>query len=111
TLDLFEHSPHFAEELIRVPELLDDVARAGDASVLGSPPDTAGELRLWYRQEMVGIQSASGCLSEAIFETLLRTSDLADAVIAKVYEIAVAETRALNPPLEADPHWTNQMSV
>jgi len=111
TLDLFEHSPHFAEELIRVPELLDDVARVGDTSAQGKPPDTAAELRLWYRHEMVRIQSASVCLSEPIFETLLRTSDLADAVIAKVYDIAVAETHALNPPLEAAGDWTNQMSV
>ena len=55
-----------------------------------SPPDSVGELRRWYRREMVRIQAASVCLSEPIFETLLRTSDLADAVIAKVYDIAVA---------------------
>jgi len=60
----------------------------------------------------VRIQAASLCLSEPIFETLLRTSDLADAVIAMVYDIAVAETRgadaaALNGPCE----WANQMSV
>ncbi len=71
TLDLFEHSPHFAEELIRAPELLDDVGRAADTSVLGPPPDTASELRRWYRREMVRIQTASVCLSEPIFETLV----------------------------------------
>ncbi len=111
TLDLFEHSPHFAEELIRAPELLDDVARAADTSVLGRPPDTAGELRLWYRRGMVQIQTASVCLSEPIFETLLRTSDLADAVIGKVYEIAVAETRASHTQPNAAHDWSNQMSV
>jgi [glutamine synthetase] adenylyltransferase / [glutamine synthetase]-adenylyl-L-tyrosine phosphorylase len=110
TLDLFEHSPHFGEELIRAPELLDDVAQAADASALGSPPDTAGDLRLWYRREMVRIQAASVCLSEPIFETLLRTSDLADSVIAKVYDIAVAETRASQAP-DANHAWSNQMSV
>ena len=110
TLDLFEHSPHFAEELIRAPELLDDVGRAADTSVLTVPPDTAGELRRWYRREMVRIQTASVCLSEPIFDTLLRTSDLADAVIAKVYEIAVAETCAAHPPNAAQA-WSNQMSV
>jgi len=110
TLDLFEHSPHFAEELIRAPELLDDVARVADASVLAPPPDTAADLRRWYRREMVRIQSASVCLSEPIFETLLRTSDLADAVIAKVYDIAVAETRASHPPNAAQDR-SNQMSV
>ncbi len=110
TLDLFEHSPHFAEELIRAPELLHDVARVADPSVLGASPDTVGELRRWYRSEMVRIQAASVCLSEPIFETLLRTSDLADAVIAKVYDIAVAETRASQPP-DAKQAWSNQMSV
>jgi len=110
TLDLFEHSPHFAEELIRSPELLNEVARAADTQVLDPPPDSVSDLRLWYRREMVRIQAASICLSEPIFETLLRTSDLADAVIAKVYEIAVAETRAAHPP-DASRHWSNRMSV
>ena len=110
TLDLFEHSPHFAEELIRAPELLEDVGRAADMSVMSPPPDTAGELRLWYRREMVRIQTASVCLSEPIFETLLRTSDLADAVVAKVYDIAVAETRASHAP-NATHEWSHQMSV
>jgi glutamate-ammonia-ligase adenylyltransferase len=34
------------------------------------------------------------CLSEPIFDTLVRTSELADAVIARVYDIAVAEARS-----------------
>ena len=37
TLDLFEHSPYFAEELIRTPELLDEVARAGGHQRSGRP--------------------------------------------------------------------------
>jgi glutamate-ammonia-ligase adenylyltransferase len=110
TLDLFEHSPHFAEELIRAPELLNEVARAAHTPVLNSPPDSVSDLRLWYRREMVRIQAASICLSEPIFETLLRTSDLADAVIAKVYDIAVAETRASHAP-EAARDLSDQMSV
>ncbi|MEO8051823.1 MAG: glutamine-synthetase adenylyltransferase [Acidobacteriota bacterium] len=111
TLDLFEHSPHFAEELIRTPELLDEVARAGGASALGVPPDAVGDLRRWYRREMVRIQVASVCLSEPIFETLLRTSDLADTVIAKVYDIAVAETLASHPPPISSHGQSNQMWV
>ena len=35
TLDLFEHSPYFAEEFIRMPELLDEVARATSSSSSG----------------------------------------------------------------------------
>jgi len=67
-------------------------------------------LRRWYRREMVRIQAASICLSEPIFDTLVRTSELADAVIARAYEIAVAEVRASRPPLDpqylpADQMW------
>jgi len=91
-LDLFEHSPYFAEELIRTPELLDEIA-AG-TQVDGAPPASASELRRWYRREMVRIQASSICLSEPIFDTLVRTSELADTVIARVYDIAVSEARA-----------------
>jgi len=91
-LDLFEHSPYFAEELIRAPELLDEIATT--PAVATVPPASASELRRWYRREMVRIQTSSVCLSEPIFDTLVRTSELADAVIARVYDIAVAEARA-----------------
>jgi len=47
---------------------------------------------------MLRRQAASVCLSQPIFETLSRTSELADAVIARAYEIAIAETRATRPP-------------
>jgi glutamate-ammonia-ligase adenylyltransferase len=109
--DLFEHSPYFAEELIRSPELLNEVARVEEPPGLSAPPDTASELRLWYRREMVRIQAASICLSEPIFDTLVRTSELADAVIARTYAIAVAEVSAARPP--SDPRYapSNQMWV
>ena len=94
-LDLFEHSPFFAEELIRTPELLDDVAavRTLDSAAAAhlSAPAAAADLRRWYRREMVRIQTASICLAEPVFDTLIRTSDLADAVIARAYTIAVSE--------------------
>ena len=96
-LDLFEHSPYFAEELIRTPELLDEIA-ADFARRRLRRPTIASELRRWYRREMVRIQAASICLSEPIFDTLVRTSELADAVIARVYDIAIAEARASHPP-------------
>jgi [glutamine synthetase] adenylyltransferase / [glutamine synthetase]-adenylyl-L-tyrosine phosphorylase len=91
-LDLFEHSPYFAEELIRTPELLDEIATT--PLVATPPPSSASELRRWFRREMLRIQASSICLSEPIFDTLVRTSELADAVIARVYDIAVAEARA-----------------
>jgi [glutamine synthetase] adenylyltransferase / [glutamine synthetase]-adenylyl-L-tyrosine phosphorylase len=109
TLDLFEHSPHFAEELIRTPELADEIARAADP--LDPAPATMPEVRRWYRRMMVRIQAASICLAQPVFETLLRTSELADAVIARAYEIAIAETHASHPPAGADYRPSNQMWV
>ncbi|MGA3187967.1 MAG: glutamine-synthetase adenylyltransferase [Bryobacteraceae bacterium] len=94
-LDLFEHSPYFAEELIRTPELIDVVSGAlpeGDA------PHDARELRRWYRREMLRIQTASICESQPIFETLERTSALADTVISRAYEIAVNDVWGPSPP-------------
>ncbi len=110
-LDLFEHIPYFAEELIRTPDLLDEVAHAAEMLAPGAPPATVTDLRLWYRREMVRIQSASVCLSEPIFDTLFRTSELADAVIARVYEIAVAEARVSHPPASLPDRRTDQMWV
>jgi [glutamine synthetase] adenylyltransferase / [glutamine synthetase]-adenylyl-L-tyrosine phosphorylase len=110
TLDLFEHSLYFAEELIRTPELIEELGRAADPE-RAAPPSSMTELRRWYRREMIRIQAASIGLSEPIFDTLTRTSELADAVIARAYEIAIAETRAARPP--ADPRYepSNQMWI
>ncbi len=104
TLDLFEHSPYFGEELIRAPELLDDVAEAHSPLLEEEPvPGDAAGLRHRYRREMVRIQVESICRSQPIFDTLARTSELADAVIARAYEIAVADVLAASPP--ADPRY------
>jgi len=111
TLDLFEHSPYFAEELIRTPELVDQIARAGDASATTASPPSMGELRRWYRGEMLRIQAASVCYAQPIFDTLARTSDLADAVIARAYEIAIRETGATHPPSDAAYRPAGQMWV
>jgi glutamate-ammonia-ligase adenylyltransferase len=94
TLDLFENSPYFGEELIRSPELIDVVAGSSNQE---SPQD-ARELRRWYRREMLRIQTASICQSQPIFETLEHTSALAGSVIARAYEIAVADVWGPSPP-------------
>lgn len=94
TLDLFEQSPYFAEELIRTPELIDAVG--------GTPAEAtahdAPELRRWYRREMLRIQTASICESEPVFQTLERTSALADTVISRAYDIAVADVWGTSHP-------------
>jgi glutamate-ammonia-ligase adenylyltransferase len=98
TLDIFEHSPYFAEELIRTPELLEEIGRRPGEE---SAPRQIGDLRRWFRRQMVRIQAESLCLGHPIFETLVRTSGLADSVIATAYEIACGEVLAAHPP--ADP--------
>jgi glutamate-ammonia-ligase adenylyltransferase len=110
TLDLFEHSPYFAEELIRAPELIEEVGRAAEPG-RAAPPFSMMELRRWYRREMIRIQAASIGLSESIFETLTRTSELADAVIARAYQIAIAESLAARPPADLRYEPSNQMWI
>jgi glutamate-ammonia-ligase adenylyltransferase len=95
TLDLFEQSPYFAEELIRTPELIDVLSAEQGQEEPGANPR---DLRRWYRREMLRIQTASICESEPIFETLERTSALVDTVIARAYEIAVADVWGASPP-------------
>jgi glutamate-ammonia-ligase adenylyltransferase len=93
TLDLFENSPHFAEELMRHPELIEELARIRDAgprkhgdlsAILGTP----AELRRFFRREMLNIQAESVCVGPGIFHTLGRTSDLADSVVCTAYSLA-----------------------
>jgi glutamate-ammonia-ligase adenylyltransferase len=104
--DLFEHSPHFAEELIRTPDLIEEIGRP--PSPQGPPRDPA-ELRRWYRRQMLRIQSASICRSEPIFDTLTATSALADATIARIYQIAIEAVCEQHPPGQFGYAPTNQM--
>jgi glutamate-ammonia-ligase adenylyltransferase len=111
-LDLFEHSPYFAEEFIRMPELLDEVARAAIPLSADEPaPREMTDLRRWFRREMVRIQTESVCQHRPIFDTLARTSELADATVARAYEIAIAETMAVHPPQSPAYAPSNQMWV
>ena len=82
-----------------MPELLDDMEQASTPlSERVALPAEISDLRLWYRRAMIRIQSDSVCLRRPIFETLGRTSTLADKVISRAYEIAVRETAASHPP-------------
>ena len=58
----------------------------------------ARELRRFFRREMLRIQAASICVRTPIFETLRPTSELADAVIAAAYRMAVDNVLATQPP-------------
>jgi [glutamine synthetase] adenylyltransferase / [glutamine synthetase]-adenylyl-L-tyrosine phosphorylase len=104
-LDLFDHSPYFAEQLIRKPGLLEELRLIRHSPELEpNYQDIAGELttatevRKFFSREMMRLQAKSICLVRPVFETLERTSDLADAVIAACYRMAIDQTLATHPP-------------
>jgi len=90
-LDIFEHSAHFADDLLRFPELLDEIGGVPccDTELL----DDGSGLRRFYRRQMVRIQSESLLEAAPIFATLKKTSALADSVIDAAYRIALREAR------------------
>ncbi len=111
-LDLFEHSPFFAEELIRRPENVEELARMTTPLIQDEPPPRdATELRRWFRRAILRIEAESICRSHPIFETLDSTSQLADLSIARVYEIAIQDVCASNPPENRAYEPRDQMSI
>lgn len=116
TVDLFENSPHFAEELTRRPELIEELAQIRDGverSVLSMARELrdAGQLRRFFRREMLRIQAQSICLGAPIFDTLGQTSDLADAVICAAYHLAREQVLEGRPPETAGYRASDQMMV
>ncbi|HEX3878302.1 MAG TPA: glutamine-synthetase adenylyltransferase [Bryobacteraceae bacterium] len=87
-IDIFEHSPYFADDLLRYPELLEEI---GEPFQLESLIGDASALRRFYRRQMLRIQGESILDSASIFKTLKQTSVLADSVIGAAYRLAVAE--------------------
>ncbi len=102
TLDVFEHSPYFADELVRVPHLIEEFRQlpgAGSDETKGAVRfEDVSELRRYFRREMFRIQAASMCQRVPVFDTLQQTSDLADTAIAACYQMAVEHIAALHPP-------------
>jgi len=117
-LDLFENSSHFAEQLVRQPELIEELRRMREspervpnyADLPGTVSD-ASDLRRFFARQMLRIQSESICLGTPIFDTLKRTSNLADAVIAASYEMAVEHVLNTRPPSTPGYAPGNQMMV
>src|SRR5580700_5041583 len=60
TLDIFEHSPYFAEELVRVPHLIEEFEQPPQP-VQAVNLDDISELRRYFRREMFRIQATSAC--------------------------------------------------
>lgn len=100
TIDIFEHSPYFADEAIRSPEMVAELSRINeppDIAITAAIPD-ATELRRWFRREMFRLQAASLCQRVPVFETLTRTSELADAAITVAYRMAIEQVAEAHPP-------------
>lgn len=112
TIDLFEHSQYFADQLVGHPDLIEEVRWAVGArqgrNGFHVPRDPDG-LRRFFREQMVRIQSDSVYHRVSVFKTLKRTSELADSIINTAYEIAIAEAGILPSSLDYAP--SNQMMV
>ncbi len=116
--DLFEESSYFGDQLIRKPELIEELRRMRENP--GEKPDyaiaaetlaDAHDLRRFFQREMLRIQSESICLHSPIFDTLERTSRLADAAIAASYRMAVERTRQSFPTARPAYQPVDQMMV
>jgi [glutamine synthetase] adenylyltransferase / [glutamine synthetase]-adenylyl-L-tyrosine phosphorylase len=112
TLDLFEHSQYFADQLVSHPGLIEEVRvacgeRQGRTG-FEAPRDPDG-LRRFFRQQMVRIQSDSVYHFVPVFRTLKRTSELAESIINAAYEIAIAEAAPAPSSLDYTP--SSQMMV
>src|ERR1035437_1868476 len=105
-LDIFENSAHFADQLLRYPELLEEIGEPFQLE--GGPLRDGAALRRFYRRQMLRIQCESMLGRAPIFETLGKTSVLADSVIAAAYRIALAEAP---PPSSAGYRASDQMMV
>jgi glutamate-ammonia-ligase adenylyltransferase len=89
-VDIFEHSPYFADDLLRQPELLDEISMPPLDT--DEPLEDGSILRRFYRRQMLRIQSESILAAAPIFTSLSKTSALADRVIEAAYRIAVVES-------------------
>jgi glutamate-ammonia-ligase adenylyltransferase len=111
-LDLFEHSPYFAEELIRRPAGALYLTAPALEFIRAAPVlDTPADLRRWYRRGILRLEAESVCRAHPVFDTLAATSELAETVIRRAYEIAIGEVREADGP--SDPAYApgQQMSV
>ncbi|HJZ99169.1 MAG TPA: hypothetical protein VKE70_21815 [Candidatus Solibacter sp.] len=104
-MDLFRHSTYFGDQLLRYPDLAREIGQAFD--VQDEQPADSASLRRFYRRQMLRIQSESMRGAE-IFETLGKTSLLADSVIDAAYRIALSEAP---PPATVNYTPRDQMMV
>jgi glutamate-ammonia-ligase adenylyltransferase len=117
-LDIFRHSPYFAEQLMRTPDYFNELRalreRTASTTAWGEIMpmlDDAHEVRRYYLRQMFRLQAESICLSTGVFDTLRRASELADAAIAACYRIAVQQILASQPPSRAGYEPGSQMTA
>lgn len=117
-IDVFKHSPYFAEQLVRHPGYFEEIRgmRARGRSVTNYSEvmpliDDVNELRRYYLRQVFRIQLESICLSPLIFDILARTSELADAVIQSCYRLAVRRTLETLKPSSPGYEPRSQMMV
>ncbi len=98
TLQILDLSPYLSEQLSRDPHLIDDIQRAVEVpatrpafEALAGPLNDIDGLRRFFRREMFRILAGSVCLPEPVFQTLDRTSGLAEFLIARAYRIALEQ--------------------
>lgn len=84
--EIFELSGYFGDELLRDPELAGEVGRP-----FALEGGQVGDLRRFYRRQMLRIQSESILSAAPIFHSLSKTSALADFVIQTAYDRAGAK--------------------
>ncbi|MFN7924598.1 MAG: glutamine-synthetase adenylyltransferase [Bryobacteraceae bacterium] len=103
-IDLFEHSPYFAEQFNRKPESIADLRqmrlkpKARPRTAGAKSIDSVAEMRRVFHREMLLIQCGSICLSTPIFDTLARTSALAESSIDAAYRFALEQVSESQPP-------------
>ena len=97
-LQILDLSPFLAGQLTRHPDLLNEIRRVADYPAmrpafegLAAPLNDIGGLRRFFQHEMFRILTGSICLPESVFQTLDRTSGLAEFLIARAYRIALEQ--------------------
>lgn len=101
TLQLFEASPFLSGQLTRDKKLLEEIRRIAEHPTrrwafegLAAPLNDVSALRRFFSREMFRIQTGSICLNEPVFQTLDRTSALAEFLVARAYRISLEQAIA-----------------
>lgn len=100
-LQIVNLSPFLTNQLLSDITLVDEIGDIADRpnhraafESLASPLNDVTVLRRFFRREMFRIQVASICIPEPVFQTLDRTSALAEFMIARAYRISLERSLA-----------------